>query len=336
MNEIVRSASQMPQVGERSGDWTWDGARWVCDPDFDQSPSGFFPPVVAPPLSQPPWYPGANGGVTFAVNPPANPVRGHFWWDAATLRLWDGAVWVPVGGTGGAGAVVSGTQPTSPTLGQLWWSGTALFVWDGTKWTIVSSGGGGGSAQGAGTIIISATAPTSPLPGSQWWNGHVLQIWDGSMWQVIGPSAGPVDTTTEVFRITQPTDLILTANAWDILPLSSTPLIDTMNGWNGTTFQFMPKTAGVYIFTARSFTTAAGEVGVALLRNDPGSFSSLNTNDVVAMLAVTSPVGNQWLNLVGISHMNGTSDFVRLFAFSAGGGFANLGNNPVLGAWLMA
>jgi hypothetical protein len=47
----------------------------------------------------PPWYPGANGGVSFGQYPPATPARGHFWWNGVILQIWDGAAWMPTGGT---------------------------------------------------------------------------------------------------------------------------------------------------------------------------------------------------------------------------------------------
>lgn len=99
-----------PTVGTQHGDWWWDGQRWVCncDQDFDDCRPPFgFPPVVSPPLGQPPWYPGANGGVSFGSQAPPNPVRGHFWWDGTTLHMWDGAAWVDIS----AGGPVSQVEP---------------------------------------------------------------------------------------------------------------------------------------------------------------------------------------------------------------------------------
>jgi hypothetical protein len=99
-NGVVRmpGAQNMPQ---QQGDWVWDGSNWVCDPSCDGG-SGFppfGPPVFSGPTQQPPWYPGANGGVSFGAVAPSNPVRGHMWWDGMTFWLFDGAAWVGVGGT---------------------------------------------------------------------------------------------------------------------------------------------------------------------------------------------------------------------------------------------
>jgi hypothetical protein len=76
-------------------------------------PVGFPPqgcaPWFPPPQGQPPWYPGANAGVSFSPVAPPNVIRGHFWWDGITLRMFDGAVWVDI--SGGAASTQSQTEP---------------------------------------------------------------------------------------------------------------------------------------------------------------------------------------------------------------------------------
>lgn len=76
-----------------------------CDPPAP-SPPGCVPvpcppgppPWFSPPTGgQAPWYPGANGGVSFSLAEPLNPVRGHFWWNGTVLSLFDGVVWVAIG-----------------------------------------------------------------------------------------------------------------------------------------------------------------------------------------------------------------------------------------------
>jgi hypothetical protein len=116
MNSLVRSLSGTPVIGTRNGNWVWDGSNWVCDPDCDggQPCPPFGPPVFSGPTAQPPWYPGANGGVSFGAAPPPNPVRGHMFWDGKTFWLFDGAAWVAIGpGTSPAnGARVGVTTQT--------------------------------------------------------------------------------------------------------------------------------------------------------------------------------------------------------------------------------
>lgn len=133
-SNVVRAfpAAMPPQPSQQ--DWMWDGANWVwcgcppspCPPMPSPPPcppSGFptpCPPWFPPPAAQAPWYPGANGGVSFSATPPVNPVRGHFWWDGTTLHLFDGAAWVDVGGGGsGAKGVVDGSVAAPGQIGEL-------------------------------------------------------------------------------------------------------------------------------------------------------------------------------------------------------------------------
>lgn len=281
---------QMMQPSPQSG-WWWDGSNWVCG-DCDNGGGGDlspFPPAFSGPAQQPPWYPGANGGVSFGTNAPQNPVRGHFWWDGATLWIFDGAAWV-----------------------------------DSSTGVVFPGGGGGSSgASGAGTVVISTSPPGNPQMGAQWWDGTVLRVWDGAQWKIVGPgaSAGPVPTTTQTFRITQPTNLNVTPNVWAIVPFTSSPSIDPMLAWNATTYQITPKRAGIYLWIVRADVSAAnGFDGVALTRNDPGSVT--NATEFVAISTIyTGTPTSTWLNAVGVSVMNGTTDFVRLFTFTNAGIF---------------
>lgn len=116
-SNVVRMSSP-PQPSQQG--WVWNGSSWCWfDPDdcpafpcpspcpppvsgipFPCPPSGFptpCPPWFPPPAGQAPWYPGANGGVSFSATPPVNPIRGNLWWDGTMLHLFDGAAWVQVG-----------------------------------------------------------------------------------------------------------------------------------------------------------------------------------------------------------------------------------------------
>lgn len=133
----------VPMVAPQQSDWTWDGSNWVCGCDGSVPipppcpPSGFptpCPPWFPPPAGQAPWYPGANGGVSFSATPPANPIRGNFWWDGSMLHLFDGAAWVDIGPGSGGGTVVGTSPPSNPAVGATWWNGTAFQVWDGGSW----------------------------------------------------------------------------------------------------------------------------------------------------------------------------------------------------------
>jgi hypothetical protein len=140
----VQSPQGWPAPGTQDGNWVWDGSEWVCSPDCGYGGGvpapcpPFGPPVFSGPVNQPPWYPGANGGVSFGAVAPPNPVRGHMWWDGTTFWLFDGAAWVAISAAGtaagGTHSFVQPTAPTSATTGDIWWNGKEFYVWDGLAW----------------------------------------------------------------------------------------------------------------------------------------------------------------------------------------------------------
>jgi hypothetical protein len=242
-------------------------------------------------MNSPPWYPGANAGISFGNTAPANPVRGHMWWNGSVLALFDGAAWVDTNG----GVIV-------PPSG---------------------GGGGGTGGTGAATVIISSTPPGNPVAGMQWWNGSVLQVFDGTQWKIVGPggAAGPVPTTTRVFAVTQSTNVTLTQNAWTIVPFTNAPSLDSALGWNATTHMYQPTRAGTYLFICRSFMgtgTSGGWLQLNLFKNDQGTVN--NSVQTVSQSSIYSPNPiNEWMGPMGIALMNGNTDFVRLWAFNGGG-----------------
>lgn len=298
MNNLVRSQN-MPMTQDG---WVWNGTNWVCDPDCPPSPCPptfpfppFGPPVFSGPTNQPPWYPGANGGVSFgqAGNFPPNPVRGNFFYDGKSLWLFDGAEWVTVGTTGAPGAP--------------------------------------GSAAGAGTVVISSTAPGNPATGSQWWDGSVLRMWNGSAWVAIGPgmAVGPVPTTTQVFSVIQP-GFFTAPTAWGIVQFTATPQVDTLLGFDPSSKKYTAKKAGMYLFEGTCWESTTG--GFALAKNDPGTFTDAQTDILVAI--ATSGAGGH-LDWTGLAVMNGTTDYVRLFGYSAGAQFWGSSGAPILSATLL-
>ena len=276
-------------------------------------------------MNSPPWYPGANAGVSFGTTAPLNPVRGHFWWNGLTLFLFDGAVWVSVGGVASVTTPPSLSAPVNPVPGQQWFNGTTLFVWDGLAWVPVS--------QTKNTI--SSTAPPTPNPGDTWWDGAQFRIWDGSKWELVGPGAtvGPVGTTTLQFAITQPTDItgITPINTWQVLAFTTTPQTDLQGAFDPVTKRYTPKKAGQYFFEARGHSSAAND-GIVVVKNDTGTFSGLQTETVVG---IDNAKLAGWLFVAGITPMNGTSDFVRMFVMTGSGTWANAGQNMVFGGYLL-
>lgn len=288
MNNLVR----MPRGG------TPVPQDWDCSTPGGGSPPGCAPPGWPPPgcppwysgMNSPPWYPGANAGVSFGTTAPVNPIRGHFWWDGVNLWLFDGAMWVSVGGSGGVGGV---------------------------------------------GVIISPTPPPTPANGAQWWNGTVLYVWDGTTWNAIGPGqgAGPVPTMTAVLAVAQPSQLTVTTSVWVPIPFTSTPAIDPMAAYDPVSHRFTPKKSGNYEFFVRGY-DQSGLAGIAIIKNDVGSFSNVATDNVVGIQTISGTGTTSWMAASGITPMNGTTDFVRAWGYASSGVWNGAGSNPAFSGWL--
>jgi hypothetical protein len=339
MNSVTRFNAPPPPAGTQSGFWTWNGTSWQCNSDFDSSPDqppwcpppsfppGGCPPWFPPPQGQPPWYPGANAGVSFGQTAPVNPVRGHFWWDGRSLWMFDGAVWVTVGGS--QGTPVSATPPPNPTPGQQWFNGTTLFVWDGVAWVPVSQT----------KSTISPTAPPSPSPGDTWWDGTQMRIWDGTGWELVGPGAtvGPVATTTKAFQLTlAASPLALGApSTWNIVPFTASPSVDIYSGWDPATHKFKPLRAGFYEFFIIQYLSAPGQTQAShsLQLNDPGTFG--NSAVVVAAAGIAAAGQAVVFNSSGIVHLNGSTDYVRLWGLGTDGNWFGPTAQPTILAYIL-
>jgi hypothetical protein len=342
-NNITRMPRQQvmgpQQQGVPSQQWWggmpgWGGPPWW---DFDDSncpgnvppfpcpPPGFPPPGCPPWFSganSPPWYPGANAGVSFGSTFPPNPVRGHFFWDGGTLWMFDGAAWVATGGAISSTTPPSTSPPANPAAGQQWFNGTTLYVWDGNAWVPVS----------ATKSTISATAPPAPNAGDTWWDGTQMRIWDGSAWELVGPGAtvGPVGTTTQVLSVSN-SGYLTAPTTWGApLGITATPIVDTMTGFDPVTKKYTPKKSGVYLFQTMLWQNATG--GTAILYNDQGTFTDSTVDPVVCVVSQSS---SGYLQANAMHKMNGTTDFVRLFAFSSAAQVWGEASPPMLGAWLM-
>lgn len=325
MNEIVPTAP---------GGWWWNGSGWVCGCEgSDGGGPPFGPPVFSGPTQQPPWYPGANGGVSFGASPPPNPVRGHMWWNGTTFYLFDGAAWVAFGGSGGGGTALGTTPPANPTPGQQWFNGSVLYVWDGTGWVPTTST----------KSYVQPTAPPAPNPGDTWYDGTVMRIWDGTAWETVGPGAlqGPVGTTTKVFQLTMAgtTATINGTSSWGIVNFVSTPSVDTENGWNATTKQFQPTKAGTYLFVTNQFVPyTQTDGGHGLIFNDSGVWNQNAQNFVTTFYNQpnTGDAVGAAVQLTGLVHMNGTTDFVRLWANGSPRTFYQISSTmPSIVGWLL-
>lgn len=185
-------SASMSAPAQQDG-WMWDGANWVCGEPCPPPgpppcpPPGWpqpCPPFYPPPSNQAPWYPGANGGVSFSQTAPPNPVRGHFWYDGHVLWMFDGAAWVDVGvagisslALGGAPVFVGITAPPGSAPGALWWNGTVLQLWDGTSWKVIGPTAGSAAGPMIGVNFYgSSQIITIPLAATR----ALAQMWGAS------------------------------------------------------------------------------------------------------------------------------------------------------------
>ena len=117
--------------------------------------------------------------------------------------------------------------------------------------------------------------------------------------------------------------------------MTTTPTVDTALGWNPTTKQYMPQKAGFYQFFTTQWVLSTNG-GTTVIKNDMGSLPDLTAANVIAVAAIGGSVGD-YLTGSGISYMNGTTDFVRLWGFSGDGIYRIISSNvPIIRAYLMA
>lgn len=233
-------------------------------------------------------------------------------------------------------------QPANPSFS----AEGILFLWNGSTyvpatpelffnggWNTGGGGGDGGGSGGSDMVIISGTAPSNPATGQEWWDGTTMHVWDGAQWKVVGVT-GTVGTTTNVFAIAEPTTTSIATSGWTIVPFSTTtPQVDTMNGWDPVTFKWKPNKAGVYSFNIRGWGGSTIAAAIALLKNDNGTFTGGTDNFLAIASFSAASAGSAWLTASAITVMNGTTDYVRMFASNPAGTISGVGGNPMFVAW---
>jgi hypothetical protein len=134
----------------------------------------------------------------------------------------------------------------------------------------------------------------------------------------------------------------LTLGAWDIVAFTDVPPIDTQKAWDPVTKKITPQVPGVYDIIVRTYgvVTTGGVWGHAVLKNDSGTFSSQQTENVVSLavtgIGTTGGSTGSWQSTTGRTKMNGTTDFFRLFWYNSNiGTFYGAGANPIMAVWLL-
>jgi hypothetical protein len=208
-------------------------------------------------------------------------------------------------------------------------------------------------------VVTSATAPASNQIGTAWFrpanpsfsSEGALFLWDGSTYVPATPELfhgsggstdsggggnggdGAVGTTTLVFAITQESQVAISTSAWGVVPLTATPQVDTMGGWDNATKKFTPKQAGYYAFNVRGSPNTGGTSGgIAIVKNDDGDLSNTGPDTVLGM--VNSQIWT-WQSVTCFGQMNGTTDFVRYWAYGAQGTMQSTGSSPAFSALLL-
>lgn len=276
-------------------DWFWDGSQWC--PPCGGLPAPVPPPCPPPsfPTPCPPWFP-----------PPAAQ-----------------APWYP-GASGGVS--FSSTPPVNPVRGNFWWDGVLLHMFDGAAWVDIGPETGGGSAVGI-------TPPQNPVVGTTWWNGTIFQVWDGTTWKFVGPPSATQATTVQTFAITQPAAVTVGVDSlhWTAVPFNTAPSLDTQGAWNGSTLRLTPNKAGYYQIQCRAVNSGTS-AGLAIVKNDPGTFTGLSS-DITVAIAAANVTG--WLSASGFVQMNGTTDYIRIWGYETTGHLPNAGSNPVFSAFAL-
>ena len=167
-------------------------------------------------------------------------------------------------------------------------------------------------------LTAGGDTPANPASGTTWWNGTIFQVWDGTTWKAVGPTPIPaMGTTTKVFQVSTATTSTITTSTWVIAPINGAPTIDTQNGWDSAGHRFIAKQPGIYSFECIANNVGTGQMKIALMLNDNGGpYADLSSAPVV-VLGESNGAG--WASANGLTAMNGTTDFVRLWVANNGG-----------------
>lgn len=162
------------------------------------------------------------------------------------------------------------------------------------------------SASSAIQVGSNSLTCTSGISGSIRYS-HVsstMEYCQGTAWVSMGPSA----TTVPAFSAFRTANQTVSANTWVKIQLSSKNF-DTQNNFDsGTNYRFQPLVAGKYIIAGQvSCASATGYCSAGIFRN--GSLYLQGASYSTASGA-SAPV-------VAIIDMNGSTDYVELYAFSA-------------------
>ena len=189
--------------------------------------------------------------------------------------------------------------------------------------------GGSGSGSGASSVFIGTSPPPNPSPGTQWWNGSILQMSGRRDMAPDWPQRRRRPGTNHHHpvlddRYGEPGSARLPAWAscrCTIFRHRSDA------GLDGFSTAGLPTKAGIYQFQFRGISTAGG--GIALLKNDPGTFTNapLSSDIIIGVQTVST---NGWLSASGLALMNGSYRLCALLGLQLRRHVPRHGRQPVL------
>jgi hypothetical protein len=218
---------------------------------------------------------------------PANPTVGALWFNptSSITSVWDGTVWVTMGG--GAAATVAATAPVKKSAGDFWLDTSVtpnvLKVWTGTAWMLVDH-----------QPTVALTAPAAKGVGNFWLdttaNPNVLHIWDGTTWIIPAPvstigNTAPTNPTSGMLWLdttaaTQPVLKLRNGTTWLTIGNVVGPATSTDNAvarFDGTTGKII-QNSGVIVDDTNNMTV-------------PGNIT-VNGNSILGNAAVDTITAN--------------------------------------------
>lgn len=160
--------------------------------------------------------------------------------------------------------------------------------------------------------ISQLTSATTPLAGTE-----VVPIVQSSTTKKVAVSA--FSAYAPAFRATNNADQSLANGAWTKVSLQ-TETFDTNNCFdNATNYRFTPTVAGYYQFNAQGQINTTSPIGLRFYKNGSGYGGySVSGSQAGALY------GNGTLS--DLIYMNGTTDYLELYAIQISGGSTNLNN----------
>jgi hypothetical protein len=165
----------------------------------------------------------------------------------------------------------------------------------------------------------------------EWWDGTQFHIYDGSAWQTVGPVVGAANPTTQkVFEVGTNSGSTLdpVAGTPTIALINGSPTLNTQGVWSVSNHTYTPNKPGVYNFEIFGGNGNSSYLVMYLIKNDTGP--PLNVSGSAYVATAEAPITGFAMQGSGMVQMNGTTDFVRLWAqggnASAAWGMSNIPN----------